>query len=106
MSDTDPARQPAEVIDRARAALDVAREARDDAAYRHDAAAHALAYAVLRDFTPDEEWKEQYRATRHALDEASKAHHAARVAWYHAMGKHASNNLALCCQPQDDTTPA
>lgn len=95
-----PTRQPGDVVEQMLDARDKARDRRDDADRAHDLAAHLLVQAVLGDFEVPEDWKDRYRVTEKALADAREAFQAARVAWYHSMGKHASKNLALCCEPE------
>lgn len=98
-------RQPPEVIDRVLNAREAAKEARDEAQYEHDRAAHRIAYAALRGVPIADEWRADYWTTERTLDEARAAWQAARVTWYHAMGEHAHTDPRYCCQPEDETRP-
>lgn len=101
-------RQPPEVIERLSAALEVARDQRDDANDRHTAAAWLLAHALADGMTRDDvpEWVQDFRDAEEALAGTREAWMVARVEWYHARGMHASKDVAGCCQPGEQIATA
>lgn len=93
-----PERQSGDVIGAARDAVDVARDARGAAQSEYDSWGHVLAGYALRQTPVPADYAEIYAAREKARDEAREALQAARVAWYHSMGKHAHGfNPELCC---------
>lgn len=93
-----PERQPEDVIEAARDAVDAARGDRDDAQSQYDSWGHVLARYALDGHAVLDEFREIYKSREAARDEAREVLQAARVAWYHSMGKHAHGfNPDLCC---------
>ena len=95
-------KQPEEVREQLHAAREGAHERFTSARDAHDSLCGSIAFAAVRGYEITDADKARYRESEAAVANARADWQAARVAWYHACGKHASRDLRNCCEPGGD----